>query len=41
MMLDLAQQLGPCRVEHEGRLRVRGGGDQPAIVATVWRAGPR
>ena len=40
-MLDLVLQLGPCRIEPVGRrlLRVRGGGDQPAVVAAIRRAG--
>ena len=40
-MLDLVLQLGPCRVEPVGRrlLRVRGGSDQPAVVAAIRRAG--
>ena len=40
-MLDLAVQLGPCRVEPVGRrlLRVRGGNDQPAVVAAIRRVG--
>ena len=40
-MLDLVLQLGPCRLEPVGRqlLRVRGGGDQPAVVAAIRRAG--
>ena len=39
--LDLVLQLGPCRVEPVGRrlLRVRGGSDQPAVVAAIRRAG--
>jgi hypothetical protein len=40
-VLDLVLQLGPCRVELTGcgLLRVRGGSDQPAIVAAIRRAG--
>ena len=40
-VLDLVLQLGPCRVEPVGRrlLRVRGGSDQPAVVAAIRRAG--
>ena len=40
-MLDLVLQLGPCRVEPVGRrlLRVRGGSDQPAVVAAIKGAG--
>jgi hypothetical protein len=39
-VLDLVLQLGPCRVEPVGRLlRVRGGSDQPAVVAALRRAG--
>ena len=40
-LLDLVLQLGPCRVEPVGRrlLRVRGGSDQPAVVAAIRRAG--
>jgi hypothetical protein len=37
----LLVQLGPCRVEPVGRrlLRVRGGSDQPEVVAAIRRAG--
>jgi hypothetical protein len=40
-VLDLVLQLGPCRVEPVGRrlLRVRGGSDQPEVVAAIRRAG--
>jgi hypothetical protein len=40
-VLDLVLQLGPCRVEPVGRrlLRVRGGSDQPAVIAAIRRAG--
>jgi hypothetical protein len=39
-VLDIVLQLGPCRIEPVGRLlRVRGGSDQPAIVAAIRRAG--
>lgn len=41
MPLDLALQLGPCRVELVSRklLRIHGGTDQPAIVAAIEQAG--
>ena len=41
MPLDLVLQLGPCRVQPVGRrlLQVRGGSDQPAVVAAIRRAG--
>jgi hypothetical protein len=41
VLLDLVLQIGPCRIEPVGRrlLRVRGGSDQPAIVAATKRAG--
>jgi hypothetical protein len=41
VLLDLVLQIGPCRIEPVGRrlLRVRGGGDQPAIVAALKPAG--
>ena len=41
MLLDLVVQLGPCRIEPVGRwlLRVRGGSDQPEVVAVLRRAG--
>jgi hypothetical protein len=37
----LVLQIGPCRVEAVGRrlLRVRGGSDQPEVVAAIERAG--
>ena len=40
-MLDLVVQLGPCRIEPVGRrlLRIRGGSDQPVVVAAIRRAG--
>jgi hypothetical protein len=39
-VLDLVLQLGPCRIEPVGRrlLRIRGGSDQPAVVAAIRRA---
>jgi len=40
-MLPLSLQIGPCRIEPVGRrlLRVRGGSDQPEVVAAIRRAG--
>jgi hypothetical protein len=40
-MLDLVLQIGPCRAELTGcrLLRIRGGSDQPAVVAAIRRAG--
>jgi hypothetical protein len=40
-MLDLVLQLAPCRIELTGcqLLRVRGGSDQPEVVAALRRAG--
>jgi hypothetical protein len=40
-MLDLVLQIGPCRAELTGcrLLRIRGGSDQPAVVAAIERAG--
>jgi hypothetical protein len=40
MTLDLALQIGPCRLEPVGKLlRVTGGTDQPAVIEAIEHAG--